>query len=266
MGGTGSDTYTVNSATDTITEYSNQGIDWIESSVSYTLGDNLENLELTSGNTTGRGNALDNYLYADAGTNTLHGGGGNDDIFAGADNDRLYGNLGHDSLFGTLGSDYLNGGRGNDYLGGDYWDISGDSNNDTLIGGLGNDILVGGYGSDTLTGGIGADSFTFHRPSEDAVDSITDFVVADDTINVYAPNDPFYDQYFGGGLTSGAPITADQLKIGSAAADASDRFIYNQNTGALYFDVDGTGTAEQVQFAWLSAGLGITNADISVIG
>ena len=52
---------------------------------------------------------------------------------------------------------------------------------------------------------------------------------------------------------------------GAAAADASDRIIYNSATGALYFDVDGVGGAAQVQFATLTAGLALTAADFTVI-
>ncbi len=45
-----------------------------------------------------------------------------------------------------------------------------------------------------------------------------------------------------------------------------DRFIYNRNTGALFFDSDGTDRDGQVQFASLSTGLAMTNADIVVSG
>lgn len=86
-------------------------------------------------------------------------------------------------------------------------------------------------------------------------------MVADDTISVSA--DAFNNFNFGGGLTAGA-IKSEQFVIGSAAGDQSDRFIYNQNTGTLFFDADGTGATEQVQFASLSTGLGMTNADIFV--
>lgn len=69
-----------------------------------------------------------------------------------------------------------------------------------------------------------------------------------------------------GGLTENAAITAAQFRIGSAAADASDRFIYNKNTGALFFDSDGTGADTQVQFGQLSTNLAMTNNDIFVGG
>ncbi|MBE9139178.1 hypothetical protein IQ254_18585 [Nodosilinea sp. LEGE 07088] len=52
--------------------------------------------------------------------------------------------------------------------------------------------------------------------------------------------------------------------MGAAAADASDRFIYNNN-GALLFDVDGAGGAAQVQIATLIGAPTITTADIVTI-
>ncbi|WP_019498509.1 DUF4394 domain-containing protein [Pseudanabaena sp. PCC 6802] len=133
---------------------------------------------------------------------------------------------------------------------------TGSAASDRLTGGSGNDTLVGGVGSDTLSGGSGSDSFSFSSPSN-GIDTITDFSVADDTISVSASG-------FGGGLVAGAPITADQFAIGSAAVDASDRFIYNSTNGALFFDVDGTGSTAQVQIASLTRGLVLTNNDIFV--
>jgi serralysin len=66
------------------------------------------------------------------------------------------------------------------------------------------------------------------------------------------------------GLVAGG-LSAAQFVIGTAAQDANDRVIYNSGTGALLFDSDGTGAAAAVQFATVSAGLGLTNLDFFVV-
>ena len=60
-------------------------------------------------------------------------------------------------------------------------------------------------------------------------------------------------------------MAADAFHIGAAAADAEDRIIYNQATGALSYDANGTGAGGLVKFAQLTAGLGLTNADFVIV-
>ena len=64
-GGDGDDTYIVDSASDAVTESSSEGTDLIQSSVTYTASDNVENLTLTgTGDIDATGNSLDNTLNA----------------------------------------------------------------------------------------------------------------------------------------------------------------------------------------------------------
>jgi Ca2+-binding RTX toxin-like protein len=57
----------------------------------------------------------------------------------------------------------------------------------------------------------------------------------------------------------------DLLDVGAAAHDRSDRFIYNRDSGALYFDADGTGGTRQIQLATLSNKPLLSTSDIVVI-
>jgi Ca2+-binding RTX toxin-like protein len=78
----------------------------VRSSVSWTLGNNLENLTLTGvAAINGSGNALDNVLIGNAAANVLNGGAGNDRLDGGAGNDTLIGGAGTDTLTGGVGAD-----------------------------------------------------------------------------------------------------------------------------------------------------------------
>ena len=197
-----------------------------------------------------------NELRGSGGNDTIYGGVGNDNIEGFDGDDILYGGVGNDTLSGNTGKNILYGGVGNDTLSGSY------QGNNVLYGGDGNDNLSGGIGSDTLTGGAGKDQFSLDTPVN-GIDDITDFSVNDDTIlaSYYALGILIIS---GVGEIPYTAITPEQFILGSAAANANNRFIYNQNTGALFFDRDGTGAAEQVQFATLSTGLALTNANILV--
>jgi Ca2+-binding RTX toxin-like protein len=105
-GGAGNDVYMVRSVNDTVTEAVGEGIDSVRSTISYTLGDHVENLELLSvQNRDGTGNALANRLTGNSGNNTLSGLAGNDTLVGGDGDDVLIGGLGKDTLTGGLGAD-----------------------------------------------------------------------------------------------------------------------------------------------------------------
>ena len=67
IGGTGNDTYYVDNAGDVVVEYANEGTDWVATTISYTLGHNLENLSFfVAGDMDGTGNELDKGCTATA--------------------------------------------------------------------------------------------------------------------------------------------------------------------------------------------------------
>jgi serralysin len=97
IGGAGDDTYIVDNVKDMIIENAGEGIDRVRASVNWTLGANLEHLELAgNANINGTGNALDNELIGNAGNNTLSGGAGNDYLDGGFGVDKLIGGSGDD--------------------------------------------------------------------------------------------------------------------------------------------------------------------------
>jgi Ca2+-binding RTX toxin-like protein len=74
-GGADNDTYIVDNVGDRVTEAPDGGdADAVESSIAYTLGANVENLELTGTAASGTGNAANNTLIGNDAANVLAGG------------------------------------------------------------------------------------------------------------------------------------------------------------------------------------------------
>ncbi|BAY64587.1 hypothetical protein NIES22_46860 [Calothrix brevissima NIES-22] len=157
------------------------------------------------------------------------------------------------NLNGTKYDDTLLGGNGDDIL------VGGTSvdDDDSILDDYGNDILIGGNGNDSLTGTGGDDTFVFNNYNE-GIDTIFLFNPNNDLIQVSANG-------FGGGL-SPSVLLFSQFAIGTAASQESQRFIYDNNTGALYFDQDGNATGfTQVQFAQLSQELSLSANNFLVV-
>ena len=188
----------------------------------------------------GAGNNLLNAFATTAIKVTLEGGMGNDTIIGGSQADSLVGGADDDILQGNDGNNTLEGNEGNDII----------------VGGNDSEVLVGGVGIDTVMGGNGDDSFTFNNLSE-VGDQIIDFGNGDDKLVLSALG-------FGGGLAEGQTIREEQFVVGATALDNSDRIIYNNTTGDLFFDVDGTGNTAAVKIANLSSIFNLTATDISI--
>ncbi|WP_291982001.1 calcium-binding protein [Candidatus Accumulibacter sp. ACC005] len=271
IGGLGNDSYYVDNAADSVVEELNEGNDIIYSSVSWTLGEHVERLYLTGSDpTTAIGNALANTLYghANSAANVLTGGLGNDVYYLGAGDSAVEDEGGGtDSVYTyadyTLAANiehlYLNVATAATLTGNALANsLRGNAGDDTLIGLSGNDTLNGGLGNDTLTGGDGKDIIRFDSllNALTNVDTITDYNVADDTIHL--------ENAIFTALTTTGMLAAESFRRGAVAVDADDYVIYDDVTGALYYDADGNGVAAAVQFAALSGAPALTNADFLV--
>ncbi len=110
---------------------------------------------------------------------------GNDLLYQTNDSEFIDGDAGFDYIDGQGGNDLISGGDEIDFImGGDGSDvISGDHGDDLILGGDGDDAISGGAGSDQLSGGAGSDTFVFEF-FDDGVDTVTDFQVGEDTIQI----------------------------------------------------------------------------------
>jgi Ca2+-binding RTX toxin-like protein len=172
IGGAGNDTYIVDSVGDITTELAAGGTDLVQSSISWTLGSEFENLTLIGAAVNGTGNALANTITGNAANNILNGGGGSDTLIGGLGDDTfVIDNLGvvtteavgagidtvQSSVAWTLAANIENLTLTGTAL------ISGTGNtlDNIIIGNGNNNILNGGAGADRLDGGLGTDMATY---------------------------------------------------------------------------------------------------------
>jgi Ca2+-binding RTX toxin-like protein len=156
----------------------------------------------------------------------------------------------------TSNADTLNGTAGNDTL-------FGLAGNDTIDGGAGNDTIYGGAGVDLLFGGTGNDVFGFNNANE-GIDKINDFVVGEDKIAI-SRSGFGGDSVFGSGSRVGAALDPSRFTLGSSARLNDDRFIYNANSGALFFDADGAAGNAQVRIAQFVGNPNLTSASFIMV-
>jgi Ca2+-binding RTX toxin-like protein len=256
IGGAGDDTYLVGTAGDVVTESANEGVDTVLSSVTYTLGNNLENLTLSGASAiNGTGNALNNVLRGNSANNTLTGGAGNDLLDGGSGSDTMLGGTGDDTYVVNVSTDVVteNANEGIDTVqssvtltltsnvehltltGTSAVNGTGNSLNNYLRGNAANNTLNGGGGNDVLQGAAGNDTLT-DTSGNNALDG------GDGTDSV---NGGTGREFVAGG------VGADTLKLGGGA----DIIAFNRGHGA-----------DTVTAPTSGAGLNETNDTISIGG
>jgi Ca2+-binding RTX toxin-like protein len=220
--------------------------------------------------------------------NALWGAGGSDTIEGGAGSDYLNGGDGGDTLSyrnsdapvtvnlnsGTAAGGHAQGDtvrRFESLLGSGFGDtLSGNTGNNVINGGggddsinawHGNDYIFGGAGNDTLKGSLGADRFYF----DTALNAVTNV----DTITDFSPVDDFMmldDGVFSaiGQLGYLAAERFASVSPGGNATNVNQRIVYEQSTGKLFYDADGSGSGMKIQFAQVMAGAALTALDFWV--
>lgn len=258
IGGIGDDTYVVDASGDVVTEAASQGIDLVRSTVSYTLGANVENLTLTgSAAINGTGNTLSNVLIGNAAANTLTGGAGHDTLDGGAGSDLLVGGTGDDTYVvdaaGDVVTELLNEGidtvrstmsyvlgsnvENVTLLGTANINATGNGLSNVLTGNAGNNLFNGGGGTDTYYGGDGIDTVTYasatagvtfhanYAPSTYTGEAYNDFAYSIEVIvgSAYADSmtviDDNFTLYGGGGDDYLNTWGADATFYGEAGED-----------------------------------------------
>lgn len=246
MGGTGDDLYFVDSTKDTVTELNNQGIDTVSSSITYTLGSNIEHLVLAGATKiNGTGNTLDNMITGNSAANTLTGDAGNDWLDGKGGADKLVGGIGDDTYVVDILSDIVTerSNEGTDRILTDLTyvlpsnvenlsltgsaAISGTGNtlNNVLVGNsaantlsadAGHDTLDGMNGADTLAGGKGNDTYLLGRSYGSDTVIENDVTAGNTDIALFLPGisaDQIWFQHVGNNLEASIIGTTDKLII-----------------------------------------------------
>jgi Ca2+-binding RTX toxin-like protein len=202
-------------------------------------------------------------MFGENGNDELMGGHGNDRMEGGDGEDVLRGNGGADDMHGDGGDDRIKGNGGDDVMEGGAGNdlLMGGGGNDSMAGGDGDDTLMGGGGDDTLMGGAGDDVFSFTgTPGASESATIADFSSGEDLISL--------DLQAFTAMSMAGPLSADEFKAvaGGVADEADDRIIYDTDTGVLYYDADGNGSGDAIQFATMTGAPALTEADFIASG
>ncbi|WP_375404512.1 hypothetical protein [uncultured Sphingomonas sp.] len=228
------------------------------------------------------GNGASQVIAGNFGDNILNGRGGDGQALP----DTLIGLAGNDTygVFGQRDVVRETAGQGNDvvFAGASYqlrsgteieglaavdgsaadaasaYTLRGNEFGQTVVGNGAGNVLDGRGGDDVLIGLGGADVFAFTTaPTAGNVDTIRDFS-GEDRIGLDAG-------IFRGLAEVTTAVAADRFVLGTAAQDADDRLVYDQATGRLLYDADGSGAGAGVLFAMLTPGTVLSAASFVVV-
>ena len=250
----------------------------MQSSLSYTLGANVENLTLTGaaslygvGNSDGNvltGNGAANFLVGLAGNDTLDGGAGADGMMGGTGNDMYVvdnagdfvvenANEGTDTVDATVSYRLTANVENLALLGGADLQGYGNADANMLIGNSGNNLLDGDAGADIMLGGLGNDAYfvdnagdqVIENPGEgnDTVFSTAHFRLSADIDNLVLVGSTGLQGYGNSLVNLIYGTTGDDILDGAGGADVmiggagNDAYIVD-NAGDLVVENPGEGT------------------------
>ena len=267
-GGDGDDIYKVDTEFDLTDEDVGMGHDTVQTALSWTLGDNIEDLVLLGTSVAaGTGNASDNTLTGNSAANDLKGLDGADTLIGGLGADTLNGGDGNNSMVGGLGNDTYTLSSADDVIAedvsagidhvktgltfvlGDNFEnltltgtgdvdgtgndlrnlVTGNSGSNELGGLDGIDTLIGNGGDDIIDGGAGADSMVGG--------SGADIYYVDDAGDVIVETSPVQLDTVVSSVTYTLSAYVENLDLVSGAIDGTGNANANAITGTTLSNV-----------------------------
>jgi len=184
-GGLGDDTYIVDDVGDQVVDVAGGGNDIVQSALTYTLGDNLERLDLAGSlDIDGFGNGLANVINGNNGANRLDGGAAADVMRGGLGNDTYVvddaGDLtletasgGSDAVESAIGWTLAANVESLVLTGSANVNGAGNGLANSLTGNSGNNVLNGFGGADFMAGGAGNDVYIVDNAGDQVLESST---------------------------------------------------------------------------------------------
>jgi Ca2+-binding RTX toxin-like protein len=157
--------------------------------------------------------------------------------------------------------------------------VDGGAGEDIITTAGGNDTIKGGAGEDNITPGLGTDTIAYTDITNEGGDTITNFTTIADGAFYAAGDDVLqFSEADLSGLSGFADYTGvgTSINIGSydvefvsggapSASGTEAAFLFNQTTGELSFDADGTDAGGAIVIATLTGVTDLAAADFTFV-